>query len=127
MVYLFLNCIFLNIKLVLFRQKVLATFKGFILNDELYSTFDNFLEEIIIVFSNYFKNDNDAFLNCIFDLINLLNHPDLNVDSQQLTTGIEMCSEVSASCTQNERMNSVINCLFWFFILTSPLLGPCGS
>lgn len=102
------------------RDVTFRTFKNIILLDELYNVFKDYIEEIMIVFANYFKEDEAAFLNLVFDLINSLNHPELagggGGDSQQLTATSEIqvpTSEISVA-TQNERMDSVCTWLVWF-------------
>ena len=61
---------------------ILNTFKKIILVDEYFHIFDNYIEDIVAIFSNYFENDDVKFLDLIFDLINTINNP-ISVDAEK--------------------------------------------
>lgn len=75
--------------LPLYRNSILTTFKRIIKDDDYFDIFDSYIEHIISILGNYFGNDHEQFLDLIFDLINAINSPHLEVDEEELKRKLE--------------------------------------
>lgn len=70
-------------------NSILTTFKRIIKDDDYFDIFDSYIEHIISILGNYFGNDHEQFLDLIFDLINAINSPHLEVDEEELKRKLE--------------------------------------
>ncbi|KAH7639938.1 condensin complex subunit 3-like protein [Dermatophagoides farinae] len=64
-------------------NRIERTFRSIILNDDLYTMLNDYIEPIFIIFNNYFQNDWQQLLELALDLINTINLPELHCDRIQ--------------------------------------------
>ncbi|KAH7639934.1 condensin complex subunit 3-like protein [Dermatophagoides farinae] len=85
-------------------NRIERTFRSIILNDDLYTMLNDYIEPIFIIFNNYFQNDWQQLLELALDLINTINLPELHCDRIQTQSQSQPMNSDYQSQTNEQRL-----------------------
>lgn len=99
----------LRIKDIAQWQYISQTFTEIIQNEQYYLIFENYIEDIIAILAIYNENNDEQFLDLIFNLINPINNPEENFSDTQDINFQEQIDEIDKELEIKEQNKSNAN------------------